>query len=141
MKLSIYACKAPETHAPPPGAVGLDYHATCPVCGRRVAVTARGRFARHRRPTVRAKEAQPVATRQKVPATITVCDACGEAACWEGTWMCERSRSAGTTVKEEPGYRCQFCGETSPVKKWKRGGDECPKCGRIYDAVLAQDEP
>jgi hypothetical protein len=50
VELSRYACEAPERLAPPPGAVGLDKRATCPKCGRRVAVTARGRYARHRRP-------------------------------------------------------------------------------------------
>lgn len=40
---------------------------------------------------------------------------------------------------ESPGdWRCQFCGEESPQRKWKK--DQCPKCGRKYDALLAQDE-
>jgi len=36
-------------------------------------------------------------------------------------------------------YRCQFCGESSPVKEWKSDGYECPKCGCMYDYVAAQD--
>jgi len=84
---------------------------------------------------------KPESMSREVQFAITVCAACGDWQCWEGTWMCEQSRTAGTTTKQETGYRCQFCGTTSPVKKWKRKGEECPKCGRIYDAVLAQDEP
>lgn len=37
-----------------------------------------------------------------------------------------------------PIWRCQFCGEYSPQPQWKK--DQCPKCGRKYDALLAQDE-
>ncbi len=36
-------------------------------------------------------------------------------------------------------YRCQFCGEHSPVEAWKKNHDDCPKCGRAYDWMLAQD--
>ena len=36
-------------------------------------------------------------------------------------------------------YRCQFCGDESPAKNWTEV-DECPKCGRKYDAMLAQDD-
>ena len=35
-------------------------------------------------------------------------------------------------------YRCQFCGQDSAVEEWR--SDECPKCGRKYDAMLAQEE-
>jgi Zn finger protein HypA/HybF involved in hydrogenase expression len=35
-------------------------------------------------------------------------------------------------------YRCQFCEQHSPAKEWKK--DCCPKCGREYDPILAQDE-
>ena len=79
--------------------------------------------------------------RKTVACTVTVCDACGQAACWEGEFMCDQSRTAGTTEQRTVGYRCQFCGTTSPVRQWRRGGEECPKCKRIYDAVLAQDDP
>ena len=34
-------------------------------------------------------------------------------------------------------YRCQFCEKESPVKQWKY--DKCPKCGRAYDPILAQE--
>jgi DNA-directed RNA polymerase subunit RPC12/RpoP len=44
------------------------------------------------------------------------------------------------TAKPMGGYRCQFCGVTSPVKKWKGNGYECPECGRVYDAMIAQEE-
>lgn len=30
---------------------------------------------------------------------ITVCDACMRACCWHGIFMCDESRSAGTTQK------------------------------------------
>lgn len=40
-------CLHPAMACPPPGAVGLDKKADCPVCGRRVKVTARGLYARH----------------------------------------------------------------------------------------------
>lgn len=53
--------------------------------------------------------------------------------------MCEDARSANVVTKQTTGYRCQFCGVTSPVKKWARRGDECPECHRIYDPVLAQE--
>jgi len=36
----------------------------------------------------------------KEEATVTVCDKCGRAECWQGTVMCEDARSAGT--KEVP---------------------------------------
>jgi|APFre7841882654_1041346.scaffolds.fasta_scaffold50394_4 uncharacterized OB-fold protein len=26
------------------------------------------------------------------------------------------------------------------AKNWKRDGEECPKCGRLYDPQRAQDE-
>lgn len=35
--------------------------------------------------------------------------------------------------------RCQFCGEESPKKEWGKD-DVCPKCGKPYNAILAQDE-
>lgn len=31
----------------------------------------------------------------------TVCDACGQHSCWAGEFMCEDSRSAGTTTRAE----------------------------------------
>lgn len=34
--------------------------------------------------------------------------------------------------------RCQFCGYFG--KGWKKGGDQCPKCGRMYSWLAAQDE-
>lgn len=32
---------------------------------------------------------------------------------------------------------CQFCWEESPAAEWK--ADVCPKCGNVYDAILAQE--
>ncbi len=32
-------------------------------------------------------------------------------------------------------YRCQFCGQASPVAEWtehETGADQCPKCKRAY---------
>jgi len=42
--------------------------------------------------------------------------------------------------RKQPTYRCQFCTAESPTKEWKAKNDHCPKCGRAYDALLAQDE-
>ena len=42
-------------------------------------------------------------------------------------------------AKTRGGYVCQFCGERSPVREWQKRKDACPKCGRVYDAILAQD--
>jgi hypothetical protein len=36
-------------------------------------------------------------------------------------------------------YRCQFCGEITPVDLWKKDGEECPNCHRQYDWFLAQE--
>jgi Zn finger protein HypA/HybF involved in hydrogenase expression len=36
-----------------------------------------------------------------------------------------------------PVYRCQFCEQESPARDWK--SDKCPKCGRAYDPILAQE--
>lgn len=41
-------CTGPVDGGPAPGDVGLDYRATCCTCGRRVRVTARGRYAHHK---------------------------------------------------------------------------------------------
>lgn len=30
---------------------------------------------------------------------VTVCDKCLQASCWQGTFMCDDARTAGTTVK------------------------------------------
>ena len=43
------------------------------------------------------------------------------------------------SAKASTGYTCQFCGKTASVKMWKRGGDECPNCVHLYDAMLAQE--
>lgn len=45
--LTSVPCTGPDRACPPPGTVGLDIRAECPKCGRRVGVTARGRYARH----------------------------------------------------------------------------------------------
>ena len=36
-------------------------------------------------------------------------------------------------------YRCQFCEQESAASAWKRLNDRCPKCGALYDAMLAQE--
>jgi Zn finger protein HypA/HybF involved in hydrogenase expression len=41
--------------------------------------------------------------------------------------------------KQTEMYRCQFCGQESQAKEWKARKDKCPKCGREYDAMLAQE--
>jgi rRNA maturation endonuclease Nob1 len=53
------------------------------------------------------------------------------------TTASQRARSAATTPAST-GYTCQFCEKTSPAKEWKKK-DACPKCGRLYDAMLAQE--
>lgn len=42
-----------------------------------------------------------------------------------------------STTRTDEIYRCQFCEAETPAKKWKQ--DKCPKCGRAYDVLLAQD--
>jgi rubrerythrin len=39
--------------------------------------------------------------------------------------------------KKEDVYTCQFCGKDSPTTDWK--DDKCPKCGKAYNAILAQE--
>lgn len=39
------------------------------------------------------------------PKTVTVCDACLQASCWQGVFMCERSTGAGTVEKTLPELR------------------------------------
>jgi predicted RNA-binding Zn-ribbon protein involved in translation (DUF1610 family) len=39
--------------------------------------------------------------------------------------------------RKKPIYVCQFCGYEG--SGFKNGGFDCPKCGRTYDAILAQD--
>ncbi len=34
-------------------------------------------------------------------------------------------------------YRCQFCEEESLARDWE--DNKCPRCGRAYDAILAQE--
>jgi epoxyqueuosine reductase QueG len=33
--------------------------------------------------------------------TITVCDKCLQASCWQGLFMCDKSQTAGTVKKTE----------------------------------------
>ena len=41
-------------------------------------------------------------------------------------------------MEEKDTYRCQFCGEETPCDQWEKD-TICPKCGKEYDAILAQD--
>ena len=41
-------CTGPEDGGPAPGEVGLDRKAPCCTCGRRVAITVRGRYSHHK---------------------------------------------------------------------------------------------
>lgn len=34
-------------------------------------------------------------------------------------------------------YICQFCAKETPAKDWI--ADKCPKCGRQYNWMIAQD--
>jgi hypothetical protein len=43
-------CTGPVDGGPAPGEVGPDYKAACCTCGRRVRITARGRYAHHKAP-------------------------------------------------------------------------------------------
>ena len=36
-------------------------------------------------------------------------------------------------------YRCQFCERDSTARQWKKLNDRCPKCGLLYNAILAQE--
>ena len=42
-------------------------------------------------------------------------------------------------IKSPLVYRCQFCEKISPQSQWTIGGQKCPKCGVLYDAILAQE--
>lgn len=44
-----------------------------------------------------------------------------------------------TRPKKPSGYICQFCGQRSPAREWKKNKDVCPKCGKKYDYVMAMD--
>lgn len=63
-------CTGPEDGGAAPGAVGLDYRAACCTCGRRVSVTARGRYAHHRASVDSQREAAarllPALTREQL---------------------------------------------------------------------------
>jgi len=34
-------------------------------------------------------------------------------------------------------YQCQYCEKRSPQAQWKKNA--CPKCGGVYDYILAQE--
>lgn len=42
---------------------------------------------------------------------VTVCDKCFRACCWQGEFMCEAARAAGTTVKTVAELRAGKYGE------------------------------
>lgn len=44
---------------------------------------------------------------------------------------------ASTARNAAAEYRCQFCGYFGPG--WSKDGTACPKCGKTYDCLLAQD--
>ncbi len=54
-------CTGPHDGGPAPGDVGLDYKAPCRTCGRRVAITLRGRYAHHKRPVAKHPAGPPFA--------------------------------------------------------------------------------
>lgn len=41
--------------------------------------------------------------------------------------------------RREEAWRCQFCDQFSPMLSWLKQGTLCPKCGREYDPILAQE--
>lgn len=51
-------CVGSAARVPAPGEVGLDLRAACAVCGKRVRVTARGRYAVHK-PATSTTRAKP----------------------------------------------------------------------------------
>jgi rubrerythrin len=69
-------------------------------------------------------------THQRVKRNRVIASRCSRAAN-------RRSDNAMSMTEQTAGYRCQFCGKVSPAKDWK--DDKCPKCGREYDPILAQD--
>jgi hypothetical protein len=50
------------------------------------------------------------------------------------------SKKKQSKSDNEPMIRCQFCDADSPAKDWKESKTVCPKCGKRYDAELAQEE-
>lgn len=58
-----------------------------------------------------------------IPPDAVVCDACGEAACWEGKLYCTQYRRAGTVTRRE--WEERHCGPKISVVR-------CPECGAIY---------
>jgi rubrerythrin len=42
--------------------------------------------------------------------------------------------------RKEEYYRCQYCGGQFPAKQWKENDDQCPDCGRKYNAIQVQDD-
>ena len=51
----------------------------------------------------------------------------------------KRKPRRGKLEQYEYLYRCQFCDQESVASAWKRLNDRCPKCGALYDAMLAQE--
>ena len=70
----------------------------------------------------------------RVAEEVTVCDACGEAACWEGRACCEHYRTAGTKT----GYRNPL-GEAGDVLMYSYTP---PPCRQVVDIRLPRtDDP
>jgi hypothetical protein len=66
----------------------------------------------------------------------------GKKSCIEcGRVGCPSHALAQVTGTTTTGYICQFCGRQPPAHKWRKKGHQCPCCGRMYDASLAQDSP
>lgn len=81
------------------------------------------------------------ATKQNYPCpTLRLVDADTEEVIEEIPGNGKVSLNTIENVEElEDFYKCQFCGDESPIKEWGRDGHECPKCKKEYDAILAQD--
>jgi hypothetical protein len=55
-------------------------------------------------------------------------------------WRDSANGAFNTPVVKIPRvYICQFCEKESLVKAWTDNGDNCPKCGKAYDPMLAQE--
>lgn len=51
--------------------------------------------------------------------------------------MRKRLKDKRAKVNSKKNFTCQHCGYNGPG--WTKGGYECPKCHKSYNAQMAQD--
>ncbi len=79
------------------------------------------------------------------PETITVCDKCLQASCWQGIFMCDLAQNAGTVEKtreeltalalEHPDYwrkPCSYCGDPTHTEE----AETCPQRAKDADRFV-----